>query len=161
MKVHLTVLFYSKSSSLWLKHPVEEYARQIGSFQQVGLKIYNSWNRHLFMFWSGSWDFFPTKTITLFWYIYIYPKLCMFMNSPQNSATNLRALFVPKEFHDFHVVKTGNTLDLPPTNQDTRMPPTRMPYEKMSMSSWWWLESWVGLVDRSDTFTSSSSSHTP
>ena len=34
-------------SSWWLNHPFEKYARQIGSFPQVGGKIKNIWNHHL------------------------------------------------------------------------------------------------------------------
>ena len=40
-------------------NPSEKYARQIGSFPQVGVKIKNVWNHHLVMayWWFGSWWF--------------------------------------------------------------------------------------------------------
>ena len=34
-------------ASWWLSHPSEKYARQIGSFPQVRMKIKNIWNHHL------------------------------------------------------------------------------------------------------------------
>ena len=39
-------------SSWWLNHPFEKYARQIGSFPQVGVKITNVWNHHLVVPWT-------------------------------------------------------------------------------------------------------------
>lgn len=37
----------------WLNRPSEKYARPPGSFQQVGMKIWNTWNHHLAEDWWG------------------------------------------------------------------------------------------------------------
>jgi len=37
------------SSWCWLSHPIEKYARQLGSFFQVGGESWKNWNHHLAM----------------------------------------------------------------------------------------------------------------
>ncbi len=67
----MTTKIHSCLENLWFNqklggglNPCEKYARQIGSFPQIGVKIKNIWNYHLVLVCFG-WFVYPYHPIPI------------------------------------------------------------------------------------------------